>query len=399
MKKFLFFLFILLRAVIVLHPDTIRDQPPDLHAPSAILIDYATGRVLVEKQADMIIPPASLTKLVTLHLVYSRLKEGLLEAEEPVPIPESAWAENMPEGSSLMFLGPGQRVTVMDLMKGLAVSSGNDAAEALAIIAAGSVDGFAGEMNRAVRDLGFENMLFTEPAGLSELNRITAREFARFCRTYIQLHPHSLEELHSVKSYTFPGPEHLENGVFARSFTQFNRNGILWELDYVDGLKTGYIDESGYNLAVTGMKEGMRLIGVILGIEAENHRVGGSRRNEDGRELLSYGFEHFETLRPKKLSFPRVKVWKGVRDSLAVESAVPVVLTIRKTARDSVTTELQFNPQIEAPVSKGDIVGELIVYAEGNLFDRFPLAAAENVERAGIVRVVYDSILLFFRNL
>jgi len=399
MKRVVPLLFLLIWPITVLFSQTNFPKAPELYAKSAILLDAATGEVLFEKEADAVIPPASLTKLVTLHVIYSMMERGLLEGGKPVAIPESAWAVNMPARSSLMFLGPGQNVTLEELMKGVAVSSGNDAALALAEIAAGSVDEFAEIMNKEVHALGFQNMYFVEPSGLSELNRITARDFARFCRRYIELHPKSLEELHSVRSFTYPAPENLQEGIFARSFTQKNRNSLLWQLDDVDGLKTGYIEESGYNIAATGRTNGMRLIAVVLGIEADNHAEGGRKRSEDAKKLLLYGFEFFETLKPRNLVFPRVKVWKGKKERFAIQPAEPVVLTILKASRETLQTEVKLTPNIEAPVNKGDIVGELLVYTEGEIYKRFPFAAVENVERGNIFRVVYDSIVLFFRSL
>jgi len=188
-------------------------SPPSLNARSAILIDAATGEVLYEKAADLALPPASLTKLVTLHVVMEEIKAGRLPPDEIIDIDAKDCSPYIPYGSSLMYLQPGMQVSVRDLMLGAAVVSGNDAAYALARRVAGSNEKFAEMMNSAVRQLGFEHMSFVEPSGLSEKNLVTARDFALFCKEYIELHPKALTELHLVKSIHFPRPEHAYRPV------------------------------------------------------------------------------------------------------------------------------------------------------------------------------------------
>ncbi|HYG57071.1 MAG TPA: D-alanyl-D-alanine carboxypeptidase family protein, partial [Symbiobacteriaceae bacterium] len=236
----------------------VQAAPPQLtvDVKSAILLDYATGKVLFEKDADAATQPASLTKLMTLHLAYKRIAQGDMKPEDKVTVGTDAWAAKMP-GSSLMFLAPGQNVTVGEIMRGIAIPSGNDAAVALANHVAGSVSAFVDQMNKEAQSLGFKTMHFTDPSGLNPSNMVTAREYAQFARLYIQLHPQALKELHSVVEFRYPLWENLspeekigKNQGTYQPILQYNRNHLLGQMEGVDGLKTGFIDESGYNIAL-----------------------------------------------------------------------------------------------------------------------------------------------------
>jgi len=376
--------------------DILWPEGPDLSAESAILIDYDTGLVLYEKNADISVPPASLTKLVTLHILYSYIESGMLTMDTRVEIPREAWYTSMPPGSSIMFLGPGQHCTIRDLMMGLAVSSGNDAAVAAAYIISGDTDTFAELMNSEVRSLGFSSMEFFEPSGISERNSITAREFANFCRTYIKLHPRSLKEIHNKKEFTYPRKENLiaENGQ--PPITQHNRNTLIGSYPGADGLKTGYIDESGYNLAVTAVRSGTRLIGVLLGIQAESSAQGSSLRSEEGRKLLDFGFSNFITLEPDDLEYPEPKIWKGEKDLLSINPMKKVIITLPRNYQEDLHTNISIQPFIEAPVYKGEKIGELQIFIGSSLYESFTLSASETIEEGGFFKRVMDSMGLFF---
>lgn len=299
----------------------------DLEARAAVLLDFATGQVLYEKNPDEVISPASLTKLMTLHLAFKRIEAGQLSPDDPVQVSENAWAANFPD-SSLMFLEPGDNVTVGELMKGIAILSGNDAAVALAEHIGGTVGSFVEMMNAEAQALGFKTFRFVDPHGLSPENQVTAGEFAEFARLYIQLHPESLETLHSQKSYAYPQYENLSEARKAVTspeahvpITQENRNGLLWTYEGVDGLKTGFVDEAGFNLAVTAQRGGMRLIGVLLGIQADSIPEGSAKREAEGAALLSWGFNNFVTVKPQMPELKPVRVWKGAANELTLEPA------------------------------------------------------------------------------
>ena len=187
-----------------------------MNARSAALIDATTGTLLYAKNPDLALPPASLTKLVTLHLAYEEIAAGRLSPDELIQIDPRDCSPIIPYGSSIMYLHPGMKVSVRDLMLGAAVVSGNDAAYALARRIAGSNEAFAELMNKTVQGMGFDGLVFVEPSGLSERSLVSARQFALFCKKYLELHPQSLKELHSVKSIEFPRAEHTASRFRAR---------------------------------------------------------------------------------------------------------------------------------------------------------------------------------------
>ena len=263
---------------------------PEILARSAILVDAATGEILYAKDPDLAIPPASMTKLMTMHIALARIEDGRLGLDELVHIGQDAWAANFPAGSSLMFLEPGQKVTVRELLLGLAVSSGNDAAAALAVHVAGDLMEFVGMMNQEAAALDLDQLYFVDPAGLSSRNQVTAGQFAEFCRVYAQAHPWALREFHAAVSFAYPQAWNLAPGSSQEPIVQENRNLMLQRYPGVDGLKTGYISSSGYNLAVTASREGRRLVAVLMGGPGENHAQGGENLVHDGTLLLDYGF-------------------------------------------------------------------------------------------------------------
>ena len=368
--------------------------PPVIEAKSAVLMDYITGEVLYQQNAHLPHPPASLTKIMTLHLVYKEIERGNLKLNDTVKIPPSAWAVNMPEGSSLMFLGPNQETTILELMQGVGVVSGNDAAVALAQIVAGDVDRFVAMMNREAQSMGYTNMYFADPSGLNANSRITAFEFARFCRNYIKMHQDSLKDIHSLRTFSYPEQKNLINGAKDVPITQYNRNRLLWRLDYVDGLKTGYIDKSGYNIALTAVNNGMRLIAVILGVEGSNHSDGYEKLAKNGEELLSWGFDNFETLYPENIVFKNVPVWKGEKDFIAIKPEREVVVTVAKSEVSSLSTTI-VTEEVIAPVERGEVLGRLTVKSEDRIIETFDLVAEEDVSKAGLLKSIWHTLVLF----
>ncbi|MDR2370528.1 MAG: serine hydrolase, partial [Treponema sp.] len=247
------FLFILLQCA-VLSVFTLSAQTrPGAVSRSAVLVDGETGTVLYSKNPDDEIPPASLAKLMTMHIALSETAAGRASLDETVAVTPESWARNQPAGSSLMFLAPGQTVSLRVILLGLAVSSGNDAAAAAALHFAPTVRDFAGMMNMEARRMGLIKTRFVEPSGISEDNVTTAGEFVLFCREYIRLHPEALAEFHSVPEFAYPLASNAGAAFRDKPGTivQQNRNTLLKTFPGVDGLKTGYIDESGYNIALT----------------------------------------------------------------------------------------------------------------------------------------------------
>lgn len=376
-------------------------SPPNITSLAAILMDATTGTILYEKNADLPHPPASLTKVVTIHILLDKIKKGEISWQTPVPLPPETWAIHQPSDSSLMFLGPNQRATVQDILQGLAVASGNDAAIAAALFVSGSVSAFAQRMNREMERLGLKNLHFVEPSGYDASNRITAREFALFLKFYLEEHPESLNTLHSLREFTYPRPENVENGQKVRPITQFNKNSLVYTYPWADGIKTGFLYESGFNLAATAKKNGTRLLVVILGTTGSTPRKAIQTRNDEAVRLLEYGFEHFTTIEMPLPPPSPIRVWKGTIQSFTptVPSSVPV--TIQKGRESFIRVQYSQTHFIEAPVQPGTIIGTLRIYddedhtvlREGNL-----LSGVE-IPRGSWFHIAKDTILVFFRKL
>jgi D-alanyl-D-alanine carboxypeptidase (penicillin-binding protein 5/6) len=373
--------------------------PPHISSLAAVLMDATTGTILYEKNADLPHPPASLTKVVTIHILLDKIKKGEISWQTPVPLPPETWAIHQPSDSSLMFLGPNQRATVEDILQGLAVASGNDAAIAAALFVSGSVSAFAEKMNREVERLGLKNLHFVEPSGYDADNRITAREFALFLKFYLEKHPESLHTLHSVREFTYPRPENVENGQKVRSITQFNKNSLVYTYPWADGIKTGFLYESGFNLAATAKKNGTRLLVVILGTIGPNPRKAIQTRNNEAVSLLEYGFEHFVTMEVTLPPLSPIRVWKGSKSSFTPPTPKSIPVTVRKGREQSIRVEYSQSHFLEAPVQPSTVVATLRVYdgktvhREGNLF------AGVEIDRGSWFVRAKDTILVFLRKL
>lgn len=403
LRRVLLLPLIMALLMVTARPALAAPPPLKLDAKAAVLLDFTTGRVLFEQKADDPATPASLTKLVTLHLAYKRIAEGKVKPEDAVQIREEAWAAKLP-GSSVMFLEPGQVVTVAEIMRGIAIPSGNDASIALAQHLAGTVNNFVAEMNKEMTALGFTKMQFVDPHGLSEKNQVTAKQFAEFARLYVQQNPQALSDLHSVREFRYPLWENLSPQTRAgiskerhQPILQYNRNGLLGE-DGVDGLKTGAIGKDSYNIALTAKRGEMRLVAVILGVSGLTEAEGTRKREAAGRELLNWGFQNFITFKPPVEAARPVRVWKGSVNELALEPASAPVLTLEKGLETRLTQTLHQETDAVAPVIKGDKLGEIIYAADGREITRVPLVAASDVPQGGLFKRIWDSVQLIVRS-
>jgi D-alanyl-D-alanine carboxypeptidase (penicillin-binding protein 5/6) len=372
-----------------------------LNAASAIVMDAATGSVLFEKDSGRIIPPASLTKLMTMHLALSEALRGRVSLDDIVALPPATWARNQPPRSSLMRLDEGQVVTLHELLLGLAIPSGNDAAVAVALHLAPSIEDFATMMNAEARRIGLTRTFFVEPSGISEENMTTAAEFALFCREYLRLHPETITDYHTVPELVYPQEENLpayQRGISRKPVVHPNHIPLLGEFEGADGLKTGYIDEAGYNAAVTAERNGTRFVAVVLGIPAELGAYWGPIvRAEDCRKLLEWAFANYKTLRPPAPEIPDARVWKSKRKTAALRPAGDIVTTVSASRGVDLNWEIELVAPLIAPLSAGTEAGKLRLYDRNGLLREIPLVTAEDAERGGFWRRLWDSIVLFFR--
>ena len=367
-----------------------------LSARAAIMIDAATGRVLYEHDADQPFLPASLTKLMSLHIVYEKLRDRTISRDDVVYLTRNAWANNQAPGSTLMHLGPGQIVTVEELMKGAAISSGNDAAVALAEYVAGSTDKFVQLMNEESRFMGYRVTHYEDPAGVGPDNRVTAREFADFCRRYIELHPEALGELHSLREFDYPLARNMPDGRLPPRGTRrtYNHNGLVWDNLGVDGLKTGRFDGENFTAAITAQRGETRLIVVLLGVPGRSLIEGARNRSDDGATLLTYGFNTYDTMELEPPRLGQIGVWRGVARKLAVVAGAPVRLTLSDSELSNLQGVLEVQGPIVAPISRGEKVGEIVYSALGGEVGRIPVVADEDVAGAGPIRQAMDWLVM-----
>jgi len=382
----------------------------DIQAGSAIIIDVASGSILYEKKADRIIPPASMTKIAVMYVVMQEIKAGHISLTDIVPLKSDSWACNMPPHSSLMFLGKDQVVTVEELLTGLDVCSGNDAAYALADYTCGNMDEFIKRMNSEMQKLGLTHTRFVESSGYSEKNTTTPREMATLARIYITKYPEALEKFHSRLSFTYPQEHNLapedrgkptaqdfSHGLPERitmGITQQNTNALLGKLAGCDGLKTGYIDESGYNLALTAHRNSTRFLSVTMNGPGHNKIEGDKFRIQDGTTLMEWSFAHFADCRKNEAVHPYLIPVTGAKSQWIY--LIPVynftALTVPfitgkspQDAADNVRVVVDFPRYIKGKegISAGTPYGSIQYVLDGKILQTIPLTADRTIKKAG----------------
>jgi serine-type D-Ala-D-Ala carboxypeptidase (penicillin-binding protein 5/6) len=365
-------------------PAGLPPPPSDITAKSYILLDFASGLALAERDADVEREPASLTKLMTAYMVFQELAEGRMRLDEEVLISERAWRTGM-DGASRMFIEVGERVTVEDLLRGMIVQSGNDASAALAERVAGTEGAFVDRMNARARALGMERSHFTNSHGLpsAEAQYTTPRDMATLARALIRDFP-EYYRFYSEKSFTY------------NRINQSNRNLLLWRDESFDGLKTGWTSAAGYNLVSSAQRDGRRLVAVVMGIDAPNHQRGGILRANESQALINWGMRFVDVHRVHEagtqLAEPRL--FKGARTTLPVGVDRAVWIVVPQGRADRLRAELELTEPQLAPVAAGQVVGTLVLRMEDTVVGRHPLVALESVESGGFFRWLWDGAVL-----
>lgn len=368
-------------------------QPPEIKAKSYILIDTNTGQVLAEKDANALVEPASLTKLMTAYLVFEALQNNRLKLDQTLQV--SARARHM-EGSR-MFVEENAWVSVEDLLKGMIVQSGNDATIVLAEGTGGSVENFVTSMNQKAQALGMTNTTFMNPEGLNVPGHLTtARDLATLSMRLMQDFPQEYK-YYSIKEFAYsPKPDALP-------INQPNRNRLLFIDPSVDGLKTGHTSTAGYCLISSSSKkfpnmdENRRLLSVLLGAESDNART------QESQKLLNWGYQAWVdiqliTANTKVVSSP---VWKGAASEINLGAANHIIVSVPQGMADQIRTTASYTEPLLAPLKAGENVGTIKVTLETPSgvveLGSYPLVTLEKVEEAGFFGRMWDSFLLWIK--
>ena len=362
---------------------------PNFVVRSAVLMEATTGQILFEQNADQSLPTASTAKIMTMRLAFRAIKEGRLSLEREVYAPPEI-IRSVPWDSSLMYINPGSSVKVRDLLFGLAVDSGNDAAVVIANAIAGSVPAFVDQMNAEAAALGMKQTHFVDPHGYSPATRASARDMAALTRAYLRDAPESLE-YHSAQSFTYG-----KDTRTGESIIQYNHNYLLWDYEGADGLKTGFTDQAGYNLLATAKRNGVRVLGVVMGVPSRG--VGSLRgmayRDQVMTTLLDRGFAMVAPVEvPGTATASSVTTYKGTKSHVTVAPAETVIVPQIRGKELPVTTRVELSKTyLVAPVARGQAVGTLVVMLGGKEYLRLNLVTTEAVKRGGFIKVMWDSM-------
>ena len=349
---------------------------PVLAARSYLLYDYTSNQVLLNQNGDARMEPASLTKLMTAYLAFDALKHGTLSLEQSLTVPVAATLNT--NGESRMLLRAEQTVTVDELLHGLVVQSGNDAAITLALNIAGSEAGFVDLMNKEAKRLGMNNTHFANPVGLPDAQHYSsASDLALLAAAVIRDYPQHYP-LFALRNYTF-------NNV-----TQANRNRLLWIDPYADGMKSGHTETAGYCLIGSAKRDNRRLISVLLGADSDNLRA------TESQKLLNFGFQYFDAVRLYQKGQPvtRLRIWKGTESHVDAGFRRDLFLTFPKGEFTQLRATVETRQPILAPIGSGQQLGVLKFTLAGKPYAEFPLVALDSVSLANVFSRGWDRIRL-----
>ncbi|CAG68101.1 D-alanyl-D-alanine carboxypeptidase PBP5/6 [Acinetobacter baylyi] len=361
---------------------TVLTTPPELNNKSYVLMDYETGQILASKNENEHLAPASMTKMMTSYIIEQKLLKGELTEGEQVRMNESAWCRGS-SSESCMYVPLNGTATVLEMLRGIIVQSGNDASKAMAEHVAGNEGTFAHMMNQEAKRLGMVNTHFMNSTGLPAEGHYSSAKDMAILAQHIIKDSSKYYPIYSEKEFTF-------NGI-----KQGNRNALLYTDPSVDGLKTGHTSEAGYCLTTSSKRGPMRLISVIFGTTSVNERA------NQTRTLLAWGFSNFETVnvQPANQVLAKAKVWFGKENEVQIGLAENFNVTMPKGQADKIKTQLVVQPKLNAPLQKGQVVGKLVATLDGKVIAEKPLVALKPVEEASFFARMIDHIKQFFSNL
>lgn len=348
-------------------------SPGPIDSKSAMMVEVSTGAKLLEYNADLLIEPASFTKVMTLYLLFERIREGKVSLKDELWVSEEAWRT----GGSKMFVGVGSKVPLEELIKGITVVSGNDACVAVAEHLSGSIGSFAEAMNNKAKELGMTNSHFVNPHGLpAQGQATTSRDMATLGASYLRRFPEAIR-YHSMREYTY-------NGI-----TQYNRNHLILKDPSVDGLKTGFVDAAGYHLSATAQRDGMRLLAVVMG--AANPGT----REREAMKLLNFGFRHYALVHPFADGQPIVsaKIWKGEKSELGLYPLDAASVLVPEPQRNALKWDVRVREDITAPISENQPLGELVFTLADSPVRTVSLVSREEVPLGPWYKRLWHSIV------
>ena len=360
-------------------------QAIETKAKNLILIDYETGQTLTAKDAQRMIPPASMSKLMTIYMVFEKIKDGSLSLDDTFTVSENAWRKGgAASGSSTMFLSIGEKVRVEDLIKGMIIQSGNDACIVAAENLAGSEEDFAEEMNKKARALGLDNSSFVNATGWPHPDqRMSVEDLAKLARRLISEFP-EYYHIFSEKNFTH------------NNIKQGNRNPLLYSMPYADGLKTGHTEEAGFCLVGSAKKDNRRLISVMSGLKSNKER------SEEAEKIMNWGFREFDnyTMLTEGQKIADIPVWFGKDNTVGLVVGEKVRNTLQKSKINKVKMTAIYDKPVQAPIKKGDRLGVIKIEIPGQPQAEIPLLADKDVEKLGFFGKVAENFryLLFGKN-
>jgi len=357
-------------------------SPPVLDNKAYVVMDFDSGKVLAESNSHIQLEPASLTKLMTSYIVERSLETGRLKESDPVSVSEYAWCRGT-SAESCMYLPLHSQAPVLDMLRGVVIQSGNDASKALAEHIAGSEPAFAEIMNSEAKRLGMKDTNFMNATGLPDpAHMTTAYDIALLSRAII--HDNSkYYPIYAEKEFTW-------NGI-----KQGNRNALLYTDPTVDGLKTGHTQNAGYCLAASSKRGNMRLITVIMGTNSMQARA------DQTRALLNWGFSSYETVKPMSAGkvLADAPVWFGTESTVKAGLDRDLAITLPRGQKDGVQAVTRITPDLEAPIAKGQQVGEVVVTLDGKTIATQPVVAMEPVEEANFIVRLWHHLKRFLSHI
>jgi D-alanyl-D-alanine carboxypeptidase (penicillin-binding protein 5/6) len=358
---------------------------PNVDAKAWILVDADTGYVIAEQNADDTLPPASLAKMMTTYITSKEIAENRLKEDDLVVISDNAWElGGAKTDGSTMFLSPRSKVPVIDLMRGVIIQSGNDAAISLAEHISGGETAFSDNMNYQAELMGMTNTYYINATGLPAEGMVTsARDLTILAKAIINEHP----EYYSIYS---------EKYFSHNNINQPNRNRLLWRDSSIDGLKTGHTEAAGYCLVASSKRRGMRLISAVLGAKSDDARA------RESQKLFSYGFRHFETKKiysAGELIKENAALWYGEENFLNLTVENDITLTYPKGEKKNLSAQITVDNEISAPITAGQVLGSLEITLDGKTMTQVSLVAEKDIAEAGFFSRFFDWILLFFTQL